>query len=248
MKFLYQYRTSDNQTYSGVINAVSKDAAYSTLRAQGIRPSRMEEAPGLFNKLFGKGKRWIAIVVLALIAAGSTLVAYRMRHEVELVVETYSSAVDRHQIYGDPGYMGQLEREHYESVFTDPGDRYLAHFAQPGAVVRFSNQNWREDMANALKGTLASPLEIDKADNREVRELKQIVLGMRDELRAYLANGIGTYSRFVKRVEERQIREAQIYYQAKNELAKEKDPAVFEKRNESLRRLGLRTISAPEND
>ena len=64
MKFIYQYRTPDNVQHEGTICAATKDAAYDQLRARGVRPGRMVEAPGLFNKLFGKGKRWIAIGAL----------------------------------------------------------------------------------------------------------------------------------------------------------------------------------------
>ncbi len=66
LKFIYEYRTSDNKLHSAVINAASRELVFSTLKAQGINPSKVIEAPGLLNKLFGKGKRWIAIGVLAL--------------------------------------------------------------------------------------------------------------------------------------------------------------------------------------
>ena len=56
MKFTYQYRTKDNAIQHGVVSATDKDAAYAALRAYGIKPSRVEELPGFFNKLFGKGK------------------------------------------------------------------------------------------------------------------------------------------------------------------------------------------------
>ena len=57
MKFIYQYRTSDNEVKRGEIVAPDREAAFQLLRAQGIKPARLEEAPGVFNKLFGKGKR-----------------------------------------------------------------------------------------------------------------------------------------------------------------------------------------------
>lgn len=69
MKFNYEYRTSDNKLHGGVVSAVSREDAFSALKARGINPARVTEAPGFFNKLFGKGKRWIAIGVLALALA-----------------------------------------------------------------------------------------------------------------------------------------------------------------------------------
>ena len=64
MKFIYEYRTSDNVRRSGVIDASDRESAFIALKNQGVRPASMKEAPGIFNKLFGKGKRWIAIVIL----------------------------------------------------------------------------------------------------------------------------------------------------------------------------------------
>ena len=71
MKFNYEYRTSDNVRHTGVIAASDREAAFAALKAQGIRPGCLAEAPGFFNKLFGKGKRWLAIGVLGAALVGS---------------------------------------------------------------------------------------------------------------------------------------------------------------------------------
>ena len=52
--------------HEGVINASSRDEVYSILKARGIRPGSVVEAPGFFNKLFGRGKRWLLIAALAI--------------------------------------------------------------------------------------------------------------------------------------------------------------------------------------
>ena len=69
MKFVYEYRTSDNALHHGSVAAADRDAAFAALKARGVRPARLVEAPGFLNKLFGKGKRWIAIAVLSVAAA-----------------------------------------------------------------------------------------------------------------------------------------------------------------------------------
>ena len=69
MKFVYEYRTSDNELHHGSIAAADRDAAFASLKARGVRPARLVEAPGVLNKLLGKGKRWIAIAVLSVAAA-----------------------------------------------------------------------------------------------------------------------------------------------------------------------------------
>ncbi len=247
MKFLYQYRNSKNELKEGVVYAASRDAAYTTLKKSGIKPSRVEEAAGFFNKLFGKGKRWLAIAVLSVIAIAVTLF-WRESLEVHQAQQAAGYAsMDRHQIYGEPALMAELDRNDYSNVFPEEGDRFLAHFAQPGIEVKFSDPHWRKRMAESLANLDKSNISFTEGERREVRELKRIVKGMREELSAYLSNGVGTCATFVRRLEERQTREMQIVTQAKNELARENDIDAYERWNVQLRRMGLPTISVPEN-
>ena len=89
--------------------------------------------------------------------------------------------------------------------------------------------------------------QFSPGDPREVRELKQIVNGMHEELSAYLANGNGTPRSYWRRLLERTQQEMQIYERTRRELEKEKSEAVWEEKNEALRRLGLRTIPNPKD-
>ena len=84
-------------------------------------------------------------------------------------------------------------------------------------------------------------------DPREIKELKQIVNGMREELRGYLANGNGTTRSFWRRLNERTTSEMQIYERTRRELEKEKSTEIWEQKNAALRRLGLRTITNPND-
>lgn len=84
------------------------------------------------------------------------------------------------------------------------------------------------------------------SDSREVRELRQIVNGMREEMAAYLANGNGTPRSFWRRLLERTTQEMQIYERTRRELENEKDAAVWESKNDALRRIGLRPIPNPK--
>lgn len=77
---------------------------------------------------------------------------------------------------------------------------------------------------------------------REIRELKQIVNGMRQELRDYLANGNGTPKSFWRRLNQRTFEEMRVFERVRRELENEKNEAVFEEKNRALRRIGLRTI------
>ena len=249
MRFTYQYRTPDNKSHTGIIDAASRDAAFAALKAQGVRPGRVEEAPGFFNKLFGKGKRWIAIGVLAVVACISLAYAFRTKQSA---IESNSSALSRRQIYGDPALMERLEAENYASVFEAEGDRILANFAQPARISRVVAALDGNPILRAQKSKLLSSLSPHSpslvphaADPREVQELKRIVLWMRGELEAYLANGNGTTESYVRRLCERQAQEAKIYNLAKVELEKEKNLAEWERRNEMLRAIGAPTIPMP---
>ena len=123
----------------------------------------------------------------------------------------------------------------------------LAWFAQPGKLMCPKGTDPRRcaaDFASAYcdKTGQTTFVNLKEADPREVRELKQIVNGMRQELRAYLANGNGTPRSYWRRLIERTQEEMRIYERTRRELENEKNAAVWEQKNEALRRLGLRTI------
>lgn len=242
MRFVYEYRTRDNSIHNGVISATNRESAFAKLRAQGIKPARLGEAPGFFNKLFGRGKRWLAIAALAL-----TAVYFAVLWCGERSLNVSGGAVaPRHQIYGDPAIMAEMERSSYESVFPGAAERYLAVFAQPGELSRQISFAFRDDMVSALSVSEHKEVSICDGDGREQRELKQIVNGMNAELRRYLANGNGTVESYVRRLFERQAREIRIYKSIERELAGQGDPSLYSLKNAELRAVGLRSIPFPE--
>lgn len=247
MKFAYGYRTKDNETREGTVSASSRDAAYAELKRRGIHPFRVELAPGVLNRIRSLGKRTLALVVLAVVAAAAAYLAYD--RTVAASAADPTGPCPRHQIYGDPARMEELLRTDFAEVFAQAGDRLLARYAQPGQLVKVSAP--RERLADDLKAAIALPDErcvvFAEGEAREVRELKCIVLGMRAEFRRYLANGIGTPARYLLRLNERQNREAQIYFTAKNDIEKAgQDLEKCERINASLRTLGIRTVPLPE--
>lgn len=106
MKFNYEYRTSDNKLHGGVVRAASREDAFSTLKARGINPARVTEAPGFFNKLFGKGKRWIAIGLLAF-ALALALAALALRRGGTEPVQDYDEL--------DPSVIKRFEELGHDS-------------------------------------------------------------------------------------------------------------------------------------
>jgi len=256
VKFVYEYRTGDNVRHEGVVVASDREAAFRQLREQGIRPGKVAEAPGFFNKLFGRYKRWLAIVLLLVLSAGLLFAFLSGRRQIELAEQSAESPLMRRQVYGDPALMEELARSSYATVFDTEADRFLACYAQPASVHRFdgklsSRPIRRKVIAEALDGLVRSgylpPIEIKPDDSREAAELKRIVLWMREELRSYLANGLGTTASYVQRLDERLAEEVALYQRIKNELSRSDDDAEWEKGNATLRAIGAPTIPRPEN-
>ena len=256
MKYTYAYKTSDGVRHEDSMNAVSREEVFAELRKRGIKAIKVVAADGskANGEVRGVRKRAVAaLVALAAICAG--VVAYFGGTHTAAVVAANPAAVSpRHQIYGDPAIVETFERGDFSNVLTSEGDRLLAVFAQPGRLMCAKGTNPRKLSANAAEqfadyaqNELAADKDIliSTGETREIRELKQIVNGIRDEMRTYLANGNGTPRSFWRRLNERTLSEIQIYERTKRELEKEQSTQAWEEKNEALRRLGLRTIPFP---
>ena len=230
MRFLYQYRTNENELRHGVVKASDRDSAFAALKAQGIRPSKVEEAPGLLNKLFGKGKRWMAIVVLALLAAIGWWLA---------VSEREPDWEERSQIYGDPVLIKELSANNWAAVFENEADRALAAYAVPGRAV--ADILPPKDAALVMKGSIS----IKEDDGEVVRKMKRIVNGMKREMREYVRDG-GTPEGYFRRLAIRQKDEAQVLAGAERALKNESDPQKWAERNRQLQAMGLPMLEPEE--
>lgn len=232
MRFCYSYKTSDGVQHEGTYEASSRPAVYDELKRKGIKPFNVRLAPGFLNGIRSIGKRWFAIVVLAIAAVVLSVALIR----TEKRIDDGTGPLPRHFIYGDPARMAEFERTDYASVFADEGDRLLARFAQPGVAVV------SDVPASVLSGCLKSEVVVLPEDEREVAELKRIVLWMKDELREYLSDGEGTVESYLKRLNQRQRQELDIQSRVMNELRNDKSAKTIERCNESLRKLGLKTV------
>ena len=249
MKFSYQYRTSDNVLRSGIVEAVDRDSAYLLLREKGIRPARVEEVPGIINKLLGKGKRWIAIVVLTMVAIGALLSV--MTNKVPDVPD-YMATFDlttRRQILGDVAVVEKGIATGWSEAFEDVGDRYLAGFAVPG--VDAAMKSVTEDQ---LIAAVNADVETLPSDPIEFRQVKAIVRGLKSEIRSLVRNEGWSYSDVMAALLNRQKQEVGYYQRAQMELNRaESDErptahisALLDKWNEELRMMGIRTLPMPQ--
>ena len=256
MKYTFAYKTSDGVRHEDSLDAESRDEAFAILRGRGIRPIKVVAADGskANGEVRGLRKRAVfALVALAALVAG--VVAYFGGERTGAATAANPEAVSpRHQIYGDPAVLSALERGDFAEILPHEGDRLLAVFAQPGKLMCAKGSNpWRlpaeliATFERYAENELAveSDIPLNPDDSREITELKQILNGMREEMREYLANGNGTPRSFWRRLNERTAQEIQIYERTRRELEKETSEEVWEQKNDALRRLGLRTIPNP---
>ena len=246
MKFIYQYRTADNVRHDGVVNAADKDAAFALLKSQGIKPSRMVVAPGVFNKLFGAGKRWIAIGVLAVLVVVLSVALSTMKVSAVAVFDDTS----RRQVIGDSAIVEKGIRTGWASVFPEEGERFLASFAIPGVPA-----GQRSTTETEIRQSLDRVVRPSEGDSVETRQIKAMVEGMKEELRRFIAAG-GSVKAYGNRLVERQEQELGYYNRVKTEIeaavaAKmptEDLEALWERRNDELRQMGIKLVAMPDID
>lgn len=251
MKFLYEHQDKANKRHRGVLNAPTRADAYAALKAQGIKPIHCDEAPGFFNLLFGKGKRWIAIIVLGALCLVLAVVVGRgvlTAPQPSSVEESFDSPI-RRQIIGDAAIIEKGLRMGWADVFDAEGDRFLASFAIPGVAPAIRSTT-EEKLREALE---TQTLGNSTTQTLEARQIRAIVSGMKKEINKLLKDG-WTLREVGIALVRRQEQEIGYYERAKTEIetaAKSKmSPKALEelldRRNDSLRKLGIRLVSMPE--
>ena len=258
VKFIYSYTTHQNERREGLtISAPNRDAAYSELNKRGIRPYKLHPAPGIWNKMSAIGGRGLAIVVLVLIVGVLVTIALNMHKDIveleqdgdvrEIVTGAITSKV-RRQLIGDQGIIEKGIRTGWSDVFEHEGERFLASFAIPGipATVRTTN-------VASLEEALKREIPAAETDGMEAMQIKAMVDGMKDELRGFVKAG-GTIEQYGRRLVARQDAEIAIYNRTSNEiehavksnLGKAEIAELVDRRNEELRRMGIKPIQMPE--
>ena len=254
MKFVYSYNTRQNERREGLtISAPNRDAAFSELNRQGIRPYKLQPAPGLWNKVLSLGWRGLAILLVAVlgILTAVSLVQHKELERDGEVREIVSGAITskvRRQLIGDQGVIEKGIRTGWEDAFAHEGERFLASFAIPGipATVRTTN-------VAALEEALKRKVDATDTDGIEARQIKAMVEGMKDELRRFVAAG-GTIEQYGRRLVARQNDEIAIYTRTSNEIeqaaksgiGKTEVAELVDRRNEELRRMGIKLVQMPE--
>ena len=261
MKFRYEYKTHENEPRSGEIAAASRSAVYEVLKKQGVRPYKVVLAPGFFNWLQSLGKRTAVIGVLAAAVIGLCCLWWGSKDEadeyknlaaanedkVAVFDDTFENKT-RRQVIGDAAIIEKGIRNGWAEVFPEEGERFLASFAIPGVPAGQRNTTEEE-----IKAALERKVFPSDSDGIEARQIKSMVEGMKDELRAFLHAG-GSIREFGGCLVERQEAELGYYNRTKVELETMKNSgmdlkeleSLWERRNNELRQMGIKLVQLPE--
>ena len=252
MKYTYAYKTSNGVRHEDSMNASSRDEVFIELRKRGIKAIKVVAADGskANGEVRGVRKRVVAVLI-AIVALGVGVCAYLGgvltggSPESGIAFQTDQS---RRQIIGDAAIIEKGIRNGWSDVFELEGERFLASFAIPGVKAGQRNTSEKEFIA-----ALEFLREFSSDDSLEVRQIKAMVEGMKQEARRYLAAG-GTVVEYGKRLTERQDAEITIYNRVKADIEnarKTMSEAAFmtywEKRNDELRNLGIKTIGLSDD-
>ena len=266
MKYTYAYKTSDGKRHEAAMDAASREAVFEALRAQGIKAIKVVAADGSKANGAENGRHHLtgtaAILAAAVVAAiaggawwliggggrGATALprprqARPSRDGDEVKATSFLTAQTRRQVIGDVAVVEKGIRTGWADAFEREGDRFFASFAIPGAEA-----GQRSTSEEELRRALESAVEATPDDPLEIRQIKAMVEGMKDEARRYIAAG-GTAVGYGQRLVERQEAEIAIYGRVKSDIEaaqKKMDSNAFEdyleKRNDELRNLGIKPV------
>ena len=156
---------------------------------------------------------------------------------------------ERGQVWGTAAKFEEAKRLGKKPAFRFVSESYLAMYAIPGETVppmpRFPN--FEEDVKTAL----VTPIDVLPSDTPEQVHLKEIVAGMKEELRQFIKDG-GTISQYYDELERRQEKEANYYSEAfqmvqTESKGEDKDFAfeLWKKTNKHLQEQGIKQIPLP---
>ena len=233
------------------MDAESREAVFAALRKQGIKAIKVVAADGskANGEIRGIRKRVLAVSVIgAALLAGVVVYLLQSQAPISQSPTDFLTAQTRRQVVGDVAVIEKGIKEGWASIFPEEGERFLASFAIPGVPAGQRNTTEAE-----ISAALSRKVEAKPEDGIEARQIKAMVEGMKEEARRFVSKG-GSIKRYGVLLVQRQEEEIAYYNRAKAEIEnaqKSKMPAaqlndLWEKRNESLRQMGVKLVPMPE--
>ena len=234
MKYQYFYQTKANENRSGWIKARDRENAYTLLRKQGIRPYRIVGDDPLNWRPWAIGA---VIAALAAALAVATVAFVRAKDD--------RAPSPRAQLYGDASVIAAGVYSEWRDVLASPLDRFLAAYAQPGSSALAPLLT--ADEISSFPAELEKDVEYADGEPMEVRQLKNIISGLRREMRDHLAAGesVGAYMDFL---EERQQEEREFRDRASESLQRVPESHLYNAWlgvNARLRERGISPLPMP---
>ena len=241
------------------MDAESREAVFAALRQQGIKAIKVVAADGskANGEIRGIRKRVLAAAVVGaavLAVIGTVMVGrgLRPRRGEPGVFALPLDNTTRRQVIGDTAIIEKGIRTGWADVFELEGERFLASFAIPG-VPAGQRSTSEEKLREALHSTPTPSTYTSVSDGLEARQIRAMVEGMKDEARRFVKAG-GSIAQYGRLLVQRQEEEIAYYNRAKAEIEaaqKAKMSAaqlndLWEKRNESLRQMGVKLVPMPE--
>lgn len=166
----YSYKTPDGVRHEGCIRSVSRDGVYDALRRQGIKPIKVELAPGRVNRLLSLGMRGWSVVLLILLVMG-LLVALGRAHTRHRPAG--EAMVPRHRVEHLPDGWIQERVRHWGRA-----NAFLVLFSQPGSLEFESIDGADAFTETALREENTT---VRTSAPKWVKEIDEILAGMREE-------------------------------------------------------------------
>lgn len=250
MRYTYAYKTSDGTRHEEAIEAESREAVFAALRAKGIKAIKVVAADGskANGEIRGIRKRVLAASVVGAALLAGALVYSLIPNPQSQVSADFITSQTRRQVIGDVAVIEKGIATGWSDIFESEGERFLASFAIPGVPAGQRNTTEAE-----ISAALSRKVDISPDDGIETRQIKSMVEGMKDEARRFVSKG-GSIKQYGNLLVQRQEEEIAYYNRAKTEIEnaqKSKMSAaqlndLWEKRNESLRQMGVKLVPMPE--
>ena len=258
------------------MDAESREAVFAALREKGIKAIKVVAADGskANGEVRGIRKRVLAVSVIAAAVLAGIVVYFlnsRILRRDNFGQTEFVTSQTRRQVIGDAAIIEKGIRTGWADVFELEGERFLASFAIPGVPAgqrsttveeiqkALDAPNWREvsDTPRQLppnwREVSDTPRQLPPSNSLEARQIRAMVEGMKDEARRFLKAG-GSIAQYGRLLVQRQEEEIAYYNRAKAEIEaaqKSNMPAeqlndLWERRNESLRQMGVKLVPLPE--
>ncbi len=195
MRYEYAYKTSDGARHVEEIECHSREEAFETLRARGIRPIKVVAKDGTkANGASPSGARVSprsAAVAVAVAAAAAACLTWLLADYADAPADApapvlrVASPLPRQEIHGDRRRIENVPT----NLFDTAAERYLSRFAEPGRDFGGIVATGIAESEGRLMEVLESPIRVADDEFTEYVDLKRITAGIKREMRDYVRAG-----------------------------------------------------------